>query len=336
MRFALASVVVSIMGAFLVLSLTFLPTASSEKTASSTHSASGSGSNPSGAGNAGGSGHKNSPQPDSAPAAGAAAGQNTAPAEKAEFIGTDACLSCHVDYKQWLTQPHGRFLMEPSRTVPGQGCEECHGPGSLHAQNPPKFIFNPDKAKARVSNNLCLKCHNTQIDQHDWQIGAHALANIRCTDCHKVHMNADNLEMLPKPKNQLCFQCHRTIENQLHQNSHHPVLEGKIDCSDCHNIHSGRFDNMLVADEKTTCTRCHADVRGPFVFEHDVTVNGYSKPCTSCHLPHGSPNLRLEKAAGRGECLQCHTTLVINHFPGNCITCHTRLHGSDADPDFLR
>jgi len=39
-----------------------------------------------------------------------------------------------------------------------------------------------------------------------------------------------------------------------------------------------------------TCLRCHADKRGPFVFEHPpVKVEG----CEGCHVPHGSMNARL-------------------------------------------
>lgn len=323
MRYTLTSLVISMVGALAILILTFSPTQSSGQPSAPTGPTTAVPGAPKPAAPA------DSETPDKA---------GPEPAGKAEFIGAEACLACHgAGYaKGWLQQPHGRFLMDPHRTKDGKGCEECHGPGSLHAANPPGDILSPNKLSARRSNAVCLQCHKSQIPQHDWQIGPHAMANVRCSDCHKVHQTANDVEMLAKPKNQLCFDCHKNIQTQLHQNSHHPVLEGKVDCSDCHNVHSGAHDGMLVSDEKTTCTRCHADVQGPFVFEHDVTVNGYSQPCTVCHQPHGSPNVRLYRFAGNGLCLQCHTSQAVNHFPGNCVSCHTHVHGSNNEASLLR
>ena len=259
------------------------------------------------------------------------------PAKKAEYVGAEMCLSCHNygQAKGWLQQPHGRFLMDPKRHFDGKGCEECHGPGSLHVADPPNAIMAIGKLGPRQANAICLKCHNSEISRHDWQVSSHALSKMRCSDCHKVHEPINNMLMLPKPKNELCFDCHKNIQNQFHQNSHHPVLEGKMDCVDCHNVHSGANDNMLQSDEKTTCTKCHADVHGPFIYEHDVTVNAYAQPCTSCHQPHGSPNLKLFKISGRGLCLQCHTAEAVNHFPGDCANCHSRIHGSNTNQDLL-
>jgi len=256
---------------------------------------------------------------------------------KAEFVGTEVCLGCHAEgyAKGWLKMPHGRFLMDAKRTLEGKGCEECHGPGSLHVADPPRFILNPKKISAKESNAICLKCHGNKIKKHEWQTSAHALAKVYCSQCHQMHQQTNNMTLLAKSKTELCLDCHREIRAQLSQNSHHPIREGKVECSDCHNMHSGAHDGMLVKEEKKLCTSCHGDVRGPFVYEHDPTVNGYSQPCTSCHRPHGSPNMRLLKFTGRGLCLQCHTEKAVGHFPGTCWTCHTRIHGSNTHPYFL-
>jgi DmsE family decaheme c-type cytochrome len=261
------------------------------------------------------------------------------PTEKAEYVGTDTCLACHEDRlgEGWLKLPHGRFLMDPSRKSEVKGCEECHGPGSLHVEDAPEHILNPDKVNARQSSEVCLKCHANKIRKHDWQVSIHSLAKVRCSNCHKVHAKVDNPLMLVKSKHEVCYECHKTVRGQFLQNSHHPLKEGKMDCSDCHNVHGGTDEGLLKKDEKKTCTdTCHRDKRGPFIHEHDPTVNGYTQPCTSCHRPHGSPNVQLLKFNGRGLCLQCHATKATKHFPGRCWNCHTHTHGSNVDPKFLQ
>lgn len=254
--------------------------------------------------------------------------------EKAEFTGSDACFSCHegAHGSGWLKLPHGKFLTGSNREFAGKGCEDCHGPGSVHAEDPPGHILNPTNMTAKAANDLCLACHKDKIRSHDWQTGAHAVAKVKCFQCHTQHDEKADTLGLKKSESEMCMDCHRQIAVQFRQNSHHPVREGKVECTDCHNVHSGRHEGMLIADEKTTCTRCHGDVAGPFVYEHDPLVNGISEPCTECHRSHGSPNTRLLKFAGRGTCLQCHTDKSSGHFPGTCWNCHTKVHGSNSDP----
>jgi DmsE family decaheme c-type cytochrome len=142
----------------------------------------------------------------------------------------------------------------------------------------------------------------------------------------------------------------------------HRVNEGFMQCSDCHNPH-GTFaptwrmglrppmvDQALGNDE--VCMKCHIDKRGPFAFEHvPVHVEG----CETCHTPHGSTNARLlRRPMLFTMCLECHNgagtfgrekTGIIaqtgshNMFDPryrNCTACHVRIHGSNADPNFLR
>lgn len=138
-----------------------------------------------------------------------------------------------------------------------------------------------------------------------------------------------------------CFKCHLEIRSQFSQSSHHPVRELKMDCSDCHNPH-GTMNRALLreATVKATCTRCHMEYQGPFVYEHaDVTED-----CTNCHNPHGSPNKPLLAANQPFLCLQCHSghqaqwrsaegTLSSQSmkqvFFNRCTDCHSSIHGTD-------
>ena len=66
---------------------------------------------------------------------------------------------------------------------------------------------------------------------------------------------------------------------------HHKVNEGLVKCSDCHDVHGTFSNNNLksTADQNMICTKCHTEMRGPFVYEHaPVKAEG----CTG--LPHAA------------------------------------------------
>jgi DmsE family decaheme c-type cytochrome len=142
----------------------------------------------------------------------------------------------------------------------------------------------------------------------------------------------------------------------------HRVNEGFMQCTDCHNPHGvpaptwrmgarPRMVEHALANEEP-CLKCHSDKRGPFVFEHPaVRVDG----CETCHNPHGSTNPKLlRRPVVFTVCLECHNgagnfgrqgdgvqMLSAAHNMTdpryqNCTACHVRIHGSNADPLFLR
>jgi DmsE family decaheme c-type cytochrome len=86
-----------------------------------------------------------------------------------------------------------------------------------------------------------------------------------------------------------------------------------------------------------TCYKCHAEKRGPFLFEHmPVREN-----CDNCHDPHGSINEASLKVSRPRLCFECHT--IGPHGPLGttgplsdltmskaCTNCHTQIHGSNS------
>src|SRR5687767_15887725 len=58
---------------------------------------------------------------------------------------------------------------------------------------------------------------------------------------------------------------------QVNRSHHHPIEEGKVACSDCHNPHGSAGAKMLVRDSVVdTCYTCHMEKRGPFVRTHQI------------------------------------------------------------------
>jgi len=141
-----------------------------------------------------------------------------------------------------------------------------------------------------------------------------------------------------------CLSCHTDIRKAVFQRSTHLIRTEhgdknmKVGCTSCHNPHGGQGDKMLVAETvNNTCYQCHADKRGPFLWEHPPVREN----CMSCHTPHGSSNAKLLYARASMSCQQCHIHMLPRHsttagkpldiwtLNRGCINCHSQVHGSN-------
>jgi DmsE family decaheme c-type cytochrome len=116
-----------------------------------------------------------------------------------------------------------------------------------------------------------------------------------------------------------------------------PFREGKVTCTDCHNPHGTPNPKLLIeSTTNETCYKCHAERRGPFLFEHPPVMEN----CANCHDPHGTTRPQMLKASAPRLCQQCHiearhpTTpqLATQRFAFNrgCTNCHSQIHGSNS------
>ena len=101
-----------------------------------------------------------------------------------------------------------------------------------------------------------------------------------------------------------CFSCHKSERAQTHRISTHPLAAGLMGCSDCHNPHGSTGPALMrKASVNETCWQCHADKRGPFLWEHEPVTES----CANCHTPHGSNTAPLLKARLPFLCQACHS-----------------------------
>jgi DmsE family decaheme c-type cytochrome len=120
------------------------------------------------------------------------------------------------------------------------------------------------------------------------------------------------------------------------QRSAHPLRSGAMACTSCHNPHGSAGEASLVKTTiNETCATCHAEKRGPFLWEHAPV----REDCSTCHTPHGSNNVSLLKMPTARLCQSCHllghhqtvsiqqgTVWVQNRA---CVNCHQQIHGSN-------
>jgi DmsE family decaheme c-type cytochrome len=260
------------------------------------------------------------------------------------FVGDDTCLTCHEDQRKgYGGSPHAR-AMDPRSPAANKGCESCHGPGQAHvdAGGGVETIKSPKRMKPAEISELCATCHN-RTNHSEWDGSKHDSRNISCATCHSVHSpKAEKGQLKTEKITETCVQCHQKEVNKVHKTSHMPVKEGTMECTTCHNPHGSQNVKMLREGNSVneSCATCHAEKRGPFLFEHAVGREN----CVTCHDPHGSNNDRMLVSKVPMLCQRCHNhsrhpaTIYdqvqvnnkSNRIAGRgCLNCHSMVHGSN-------
>jgi DmsE family decaheme c-type cytochrome len=260
------------------------------------------------------------------------------------YAGSDVCMACHGEVADHLANtPHGSKAFE---RLAAHGCESCHGPAAAHAENPDDPALRPSitKLSAKDQAKICQSCHSGR-QQMFWHGSVHANRGLSCQSCHSIHsFKSDNAQLKTANEIDVCLSCHKDVRADLWKNSHHPVREGKIACADCHNPHGSTTPKMIrAASVNDLCYSCHADKRGPFLWEHAPV----RESCLNCHVSHGSNHIKLQKTSVPYLCQQCHantrhpgtlydgTTLADQSRASNrifnrgCTDCHASVHGSN-------
>jgi len=242
-----------------------------------------------------------------------------------------------------------------------QSCAGCHDNVGDHARAQANGEKGPvpslKSMTANQMNTKCLACHEKD-NQASYLSSMHSRRNVACTECHGIHeYKSIRAQLKTKTDTQTCYGCHQTMRAKAQKTSHHPVREGKMNCSSCHNPHEGSRPKMLKAESvNEQCYQCHAEKRGPFLFEHAPV----REDCVSCHDPHGTNHKRLLAQKLPNLCWNCHLT-GSGHFgsgdnysteqgvrvapPGapsgyptansrfiekSCKNCHVNIHGSNS------
>lgn len=255
------------------------------------------------------------------------------------------CASCHAEQV-------AHYDGGPHATGGAAFCGACHGDPARHLESgDPADIVGGNAIEQWSSEkqaNACLGCHGSEFPA--FRRSVHAGEKL-CWSCHASEAlhGGGAAEKLPPAERHAtfaqCTSCHKDVAAQTRMLYRHPVQNGQMDCTDCHDIH-GRSAVDGNRGRNTTagaqlCENCHQEQSGPFLFAHEAVDQG----CQTCHNAHGSPHRAMLVSRGNGVCLGCH---VQTNFPsvgkvshdfrltggGRCWDCHSDVHGSNTTSDF--
>lgn len=269
------------------------------------------------------------------------------PSEALFLRGDQTCTGCHDE--------GGESVLAIGKTMHGTNadnlaptCTSCHGRSRAHINSPDKVPM-PARTFARNSrnsiedrNSACLNCHLGGKRMH-WTSSTHANRDVACTACHQIHADRDKV----RDRNlqaEVCFSCHKEQRAQINRPSRHPIREGKVICSDCHNPHGSAGPSKMLKDSvNDTCYTCHMEKRGPFVRNHPPVQEN----CALCHNAHGTTAPNLLRVRSPFLCQECHEPNTHHGSPGTidgayrrnllargCLNCHTQIHGSNNPENF--
>jgi DmsE family decaheme c-type cytochrome len=285
------------------------------------------------------------PAPEPQPAA------QAAPPKDLVLRGDATCTRCH-NTPEILSIGQTRHGVTGDARTPS--CQTCHKESVGHMTNPgtpPDVVFKKGPFEAsddRIRAGQCLACHRGTARTR-WDGSPHQNNQLGCNDCHQVHAPTDRV-LAKRTQIDVCFSCHKEPRADSHKISTHPIQVGKVVCSDCHNPHGSAGPSLVKMNTiNETCWTCHADKRGPFLFEHQPVVEN----CALCHTPHGSNISPLLSSRPPWLCQACHDGQhssenafgrnaagnqagLTSQNPSNqalgraCLNCHSVIHGSNS------
>ena len=266
--------------------------------------------------------------------------------------GADTCLNCHDDNAVVMAIFNTRHAQPGNPNSPfGHGqlqCEACHGPGGAHTgrvprgqTRPPVVYFGRNTVTpVEQQNAMCLTCHEPKAGE--WHASAHRDRDVGCAECHSSHQPRDPA-LYKATQGEVCGSCHQVQKANMLMPFAHPLRDAQMGCTGCHAPHGSTAEAALKRDTvNTTCYSCHADKRGPFLWEHQPV----SEECTLCHAPHGSPHPGTVRHRPPFPCQQGHQSAGHPSVPGvpsalpggtpsstvlasGCMNCHSQVHGSN-------
>jgi predicted CXXCH cytochrome family protein len=232
---------------------------------------------------------------------------------------------------------------------------------------PPQTVLVPPSVAGATyaGNQACMSCHSNQV--RAFPVSPHARVHVAeapgrsnsgCETCHgpgSLHIAAGGGrgKFINNPGRDpaACLACHLQTHMEFQLAQHHPVIENRMNCVQCHDPHGADIlkpaGGLAMARQNESCAQCHREQTRPVTFEHEALREG----CTACHNPHGSVNRKMLTQADANLCLRCHAqnpgafagtgTILIGAVDHSAFLsratcwasgCHTAVHGSNVDP----
>ncbi len=209
------------------------------------------------------------------------------PEDNKQIPTSHTCDGCHFT----------GFMSKQIRVEPGIHCENCHGPGSKHLENPVKEnIYMATRHDPIRSMEVCLQCHMRNVDKR--------LDSMAITDLYNTAIDYpagfEPGMSLTKFKKAMPYQPGLNdakfygngvgVKNRMQGNEY---------------VQSSMYKHGI------TCMNCH----DPHILDNTAQSPRGDDFCMSCHKP-GSP------LGPHQSSLTAHTKHELNSTGSSCIECH--------------
>jgi DmsE family decaheme c-type cytochrome len=160
--------------------------------------------------------------------------------------GAESCLRCHGGENMTVMAEtaHGN-PDDPHAPYAQQGCESCHGPGSLHVSRArggagfPALLRFGEKNTRQEQKAACLACHAKDMgtaEGMEWAGSLHDTPRMTCTSCHTLH-STDNPLATREQQIESCSTCHEEEITNHRRFESKGIMFDQLTCYDCHDVH---------------------------------------------------------------------------------------------------
>ena len=195
----------------------------------------------------------------------------------------DGCVECHSGH----IESTGQSSHRPQIIEASIGCENCHGPGSLHVEHRTAksavhsefddTIVNPRKISRALNEDICARCH---LRGAGW-------AFVRGRDLSEFRPG------LPLSDYRVDFvrqQSSGKMEVVGHFEQMHAsrcyTQSDSMTCTTCHNPHQSPAASEKVQHYRQACIQCHEnDSSACAVPEAKRRLQSPEDDCAGCHMP---------------------------------------------------
>ncbi len=246
---------------------------------------------------------------------------------------TDECLPCHK------TEADSFAL---TKHAADKGCDICHGDTQKHlsGDNKKDNMANPKNFSAKKADAICTACHHDKdkgIGER-FKVAASLHDELRCYDCHVVHLKeGQDADLFKESLAVDCAVCHEEKTNDFYSSEHGVA---KLECRDCHKLHTVRTISKDIEEELDNCVSCHPTQELEFKYAYPHPLRERQIKCSDCHNPHSDRFEAMLIKEGDEACSDCHADIMIEsgRHPASkgtnhpfktvkCMDCH-RPHGS--------
>jgi hypothetical protein len=220
-------------------------------------------------------------------------GWGLSPAYAGKEVGFDRqvmteCLTCHSGRPRPMAGGWGAYDNPPFEQL-AIGCENCHGPGSLHVKERTnrgplpgtldRSIVNPADLPSWLADNICMRCHEDG-DMHVLQPGK-ALQDFRPGTPldHTVAIFSIPFTPQSPPQSALLHQYMQMILSKCYLRTN-----GKMTCITCHDPHFEPTASEAPAYYRKKCLMCHTEQSCTVPLARRIRQSP-PDDCITCHMP---------------------------------------------------